>query len=206
MIKGSHHTEEAKRKMRLAHLGKTCVFSENHRKNLSDAMIGNKNQEKRRSEGTRQKIREARLGMRFSEEHKRNISESHKGHHHSPETMRKIINANRNRLKKNTPIEIAIQRELDSRNINYQTHLSVCDVCIPDIVFPELKVAVFADGDYWHSKSFKNGKVWERDRRQDQVLRENGWIPLRFWGHEINDNVINCVDRITNILGVDLFE
>ena len=28
----------------------------------------------------------------------------------------------------------------------------------PDIVFPESKIAIFADGDFWHGKGFKKWK------------------------------------------------
>lgn len=99
--------------------------------------------------------------------------------------------------KSETKIEIKLQEALTKRGLTFETHLPVCGICKPDIVFPDARIAVFADGDYWHSKEFKDGLVWRRDRNQDCVLKANGWIPLRFWGHEIHENAENCVDEIT---------
>jgi len=69
-----------------------------------------------------------------------------------------------------TSIEVALQEELNKRHIKYKKHIHVCKICVPDIVFLDKKTAVFADGDYWHSKEFQDGKVWRRDRNQDKVL------------------------------------
>ncbi len=68
----------------------------------------------------------------------------------------------------------------------------------PDIVFTRAKVAVFADGCFWHGcpehqvvpKS--NPDYWgsklrrnvERDRLADQALTAEGWIVVRVWEHE----------------------
>lgn len=99
--------------------------------------------------------------------------------------------------KSETSIEIMLQKALTERGIIFETHLPVCGICKPDIVFSDEKIAVFADGDYWHSKEFRNGKVWRRDRNQDRILKENGWNPLRFWGHEIKENPEKCAEQIT---------
>ncbi len=102
-------------------------------------------------------------------------------------------------LKKNTSIEIMLQKELSKRGIKYETHFPVCGICQPDIVFPNKKIAVFADGDYWHAKEFKEGLVWRRDRKQERVLEDDGWRVLRFWGHELRENVEKCVDMILEL-------
>ena len=86
--------------------------------------------------------------------------------------------------------------ERKPRKIEYDTHIPLCKTCIPDIVFKDKKLAVFADGDYWHSKEFNGGKTWSRDRKQEEVLVNNGWSYLRFWEHEINYDVVKCVDEI----------
>ncbi len=116
----------------------------------------------------------------------------------SDEHKRKLRMARLNQVlpTKDTSIEVATQHELDKRGITYETHIPVCGICQPDIVFPSEKVAVQCDGDYWHSKDFKDGLVWERDRHQDKVLRWAGWSVLRFWGSQIRENVKGCVDRI----------
>ncbi|MFH1749066.1 MAG: very short patch repair endonuclease [Planctomycetota bacterium] len=66
----------------------------------------------------------------------------------------------------------------------------------PDFVWPRLRVAVFADGCFWHGHKCgknitpkTNSDAWQskiqcnktRDRRVTRKLREIGWIVLRIW-------------------------
>ena len=178
---GRRHSEESKKKMSKAATGKHP--SEETRRKMSVAHKGQIpwNTGKPRSQETRQKIRESRIGKTLSKETRQKLREARL--RQKPPT-------------RNTSIERFLHEELDQRNISYQTHLPICGVCQPDIVFQEEKIVIFADGDYWHSKEFKNGTAWEKDRRQDKILRENGWKVFRFWGHEIRENVGACVDRV----------
>jgi DNA mismatch endonuclease (patch repair protein) len=70
-----------------------------------------------------------------------------------------------------------------------------------------MKVAVLLDGCFWHgcpahaTRPIRNGKWWARkldsniarDRRNDALLHEAGWIVLRFWEHEAIVDVVNDV-------------
>lgn len=70
--------------------------------------------------------------------------------------------------------------------------------CTADLVFRSARVAVFVDGCYWHrcpehgSTPRTNDSYWvrklernvERDRRNDAVLRGQGWGVIRVWEHE----------------------
>jgi len=71
----------------------------------------------------------------------------------------------------------------------------------PDIVFPKNKIAIFADGDFWHGKNFKKWKsgipdFWrmkitanmKRDKSQSRKLRKAGYTVLRFYGSKIKNN------------------
>ena len=53
-------------------------------------------------------------------------------------------------------------------------------------------IIVECDGDYWHNLS----NIKEKDKIRDKILTENGYKVFRFWEHEINDNVSNCINRI----------
>ena len=67
----------------------------------------------------------------------------------------------------------------------------------PDIVFTRQRVVVFVDGCFWHSCAAhgnvprvntlywlpKLGRVVERDRRNDTVLKDTGWRVVRVWEH-----------------------
>src|SRR2546430_7706074 len=69
----------------------------------------------------------------------------------------------------------------------------------PDFVFPQLKLAVFVDGCFWHScpqhATFPKGNAsfWQkklagnrsRDRIVTRILRRKGWQVLRIWEHEL---------------------
>jgi len=116
----------------------------------------------------------------------------------SEETRQKNREARmRQRLpKKDTSIEIALQMGLERAGINYDTHLPVCGICQPDIVFHDQKVAVFADGDYWHSSD----KQQEKDKKIDHILKDMGWTVLRFWGQEIRKDVSVCIEKIMHRL------
>lgn len=68
----------------------------------------------------------------------------------------------------------------------------------PDIVFVKNRIAIFADGDFWHGREFKKWGAripdfWKskiasnikRDSRQIRELRKGGYRVLRFWGSVI---------------------
>jgi|GEM_PF-3119968 len=124
-----------------------------------------------------------------------------------PETIEKIRKKRLDQVfpVKDTKIEQLMQSELKSRGINFDTHVPAEKICQPDIVMLELKLVVQCDGDYWHAnpKMYKNKKlteqqtkIVEKDIRQDKILKSAGWVVLRFWECEINNNVSKCVDLI----------
>jgi len=81
----------------------------------------------------------------------------------------------------------------------------------PDFVFPELKIAVFADGCFWHGHHCRNitpkqnAEYWrnkwqrniERDKKVTQRFEQRGWTVLRFWECDIKRKTLD----LTNLLG-----
>ena len=79
----------------------------------------------------------------------------------------------------------------------------------PDFVFKKVKVAVFCDSEFWHGKNWRKRKhdhksnieFWhkkisgniERDRKVNRLLKKDGWLVLRFWGKEIEQNSLLCI-------------
>jgi DNA mismatch endonuclease Vsr len=82
----------------------------------------------------------------------------------------------------------------------------------PDIVFVSLKIAIFCDSEFWHGykweeKKFEissNRNFWwpkiegniQRDHEVNRKLKKDGWIVLRFWGHQIKKAPQKCVAKI----------
>lgn len=82
----------------------------------------------------------------------------------------------------------------------------------PDLTFWARKIAVFCDGDFWHGYDWNNSKqqiksnqdFWlkkieknmQRDMLVTETLREQGWTVLRFWGHQIKNELEHCVGAI----------
>lgn len=74
----------------------------------------------------------------------------------------------------------------------------------PDIVFEKEKLLVFLDSDFWHGWQYPRWKhllkddFWrekieknrERDKKTTIFLRRNGWTVLRFWEHQLKNEVI----------------
>jgi DNA mismatch endonuclease Vsr len=80
----------------------------------------------------------------------------------------------------------------------------------PDFYFPACKVAVFLDGCFWHgcpqcghvpnvNRPFWKAKIERNQRRDvetDEVLRQAGITPLRFWEHELRNCPKDCIHRL----------
>lgn len=77
----------------------------------------------------------------------------------------------------------------------------------PDIFFPRYKLVIFLDGCFWHGcpdcghVPKTNNAYWktkierniERDIKKTLVLIDEGFIVLRFWEHELINDIDHCV-------------
>lgn len=83
----------------------------------------------------------------------------------------------------------------------------------PDVAWIGRRVAVFVDGAFWHGhpSAFtqgKSGKFWDdkiaanvqRDRQNDERLRETGWVVVRIWDFEVERDPVECVKRVRGAL------
>ena len=80
----------------------------------------------------------------------------------------------------------------------------------PDFVIPELRIAIFVDGCFFHgcpqhyTKPKENASYWSQkiraNRKRDQLvnrtLRGEGWIVIRIWEHELKGKKMKGRDRI----------
>ncbi|MFH1750574.1 MAG: DUF559 domain-containing protein [Candidatus Micrarchaeota archaeon] len=94
---------------------------------------------------------------------------------------------------KDTSIERLIEQELANREIGHYKHYSIMGMCQADKAFPDCKLAVFCDGDYWH----KRVDIAAKDERINNLLRNNGWTVQRYWEADIKRDPVAIVDDIT---------
>jgi DNA mismatch endonuclease (patch repair protein) len=80
----------------------------------------------------------------------------------------------------------------------------------PDFVFPQDKIALFADGCFWHGHNcrnispVRNAAYWKhkviRNRKRDVIvtrtLAKQGWRTVRLWECQISKGRINKLIRI----------
>ena len=99
-------------------------------------------------------------------------------------------------IKKDTKIELITEKELMLRCIKYQKQVPLEKICIPDFYLPKYRVVIFCDGDYWHN--LPHYKI--RDKRINKTLRQKGYKVYRFWEHEIEDSISNCIDKLCAFL------
>ena len=101
---------------------------------------------------------------------------------------------------KGTKIEIILGKALFAKGIRYRKNNKKI-YGTPDFTITRYKIAIFADGDYWHGKDWEtrkkklgtNAGFWfdkiernmERDFKVNKKLREEGWTVLRFWESDI---------------------
>jgi len=84
----------------------------------------------------------------------------------------------------------------------------------PDLYFGKSKIAIFIDGCFWHKCAvcFKrpksNKKYWnkkiqrnvERDLETDVYLESNNIHVLRFWEHEIKNDINKCFNKLKKLI------
>jgi len=85
----------------------------------------------------------------------------------------------------------------------------------PDFVFSPERLAVFADGCFWHGhncgrklKPKTNATAWRakirltkrRDRKMSRDLRKHGWRVLRFWECALSRHPETCLQRVLTAL------
>ncbi|WP_312076762.1 DNA mismatch endonuclease Vsr [Chryseobacterium sp.] len=121
---------------------------------------------------------------------------------------RKNMQANKS---SGTKPELLLAKTLFSRGHRYRkNNKSVFGK--PDLTFKKIKLAIFVDGEFWHGKDWHlrrddhktNKEFWnkkierniERDIEVNEELTKQGWTILRFWGKEIEKDLLNCVLQI----------
>ena len=88
----------------------------------------------------------------------------------------------------------------------------------PDFVFPKKKIAIFADGCFWHGCPHcyhapvkNNSAYWtekvkrnrSRDAKTSRQLRADGWRVARFWEHDLKGSPDKVIRRVQDFLAMN---
>jgi len=112
---------------------------------------------------------------------------------------------------RDTGIEMALRRALYALGVRYRANVKTV-FGHPDIAIKKYKVAVFCDSEFWHGWHFEENEekikthrdYWipkirrniERDKEVNEKLKEEGYLVLRFWGAEIEDDPEGAAKKV----------
>ena len=102
------------------------------------------------------------------------------------------------RRNHDTEPEVMLRRGLHRLGARFRLQRRIGPGCTADIVLPRTKIAVFVDGDFWHSCPVHgrkvpftgpNAELWtkklarthERDQNERAIAEELGWTVVRVW-------------------------
>lgn len=116
-----------------------------------------------------------------------------------------------------TEPERLLQASVAELGLEFESHRSDLPGS-PDLVFPDARVAVFCDGDFWHGRNWEerrerlkrgaNSEYWiekiqsnrERDVRQTKELEDAGWQVLRVWEGDIKEDPNQAAEQVMSVL------
>jgi DNA mismatch endonuclease, patch repair protein len=118
--------------------------------------------------------------------------------------------------KRGTACEVSLCRTLRTQRLKFRVNVVSLPGC-PDIVFQRERIAIFADGDFWHGRNLDlriarltkghNSNYWvskirsnvARDRRVRRQLNALGWRVIRVWEGDIRSNIDRVTARILSV-------
>jgi very-short-patch-repair endonuclease len=197
---GFHHSEATRRKMSQSAKGR--VFTEEHRKHLSEAHIGVGHTDEwrkaisRKLRGRKQSAqhiearRQALIGIDYGDawrEKHRQIKKQ--WWQNMTEQERAVFNRKRMLGRKPSSLERAVWDELQRQNIKFSKQLHIAGY-FPDIFIPSRNLVIEVDGRYWHHRNFS---AWVKDRVKDKAYLAAGYNVSRIEEAEIKRDITAAV-------------
>lgn len=122
------------------------------------------------------------------------------------------VHYNMSRIRgKDTSIEVMLRHALYHNGYRYRKNVSFLPGH-PDILLLKYRIVIFCDGDFFHGydlskiesqlkthRDFWTKKIItnrKRDEEVDEKLVSLGYIVLRFWEHEIREDLNRVLDEI----------
>ena len=116
---------------------------------------------------------------------------------------------------KDTSIEVILRKALWHKGIWYRKNYKKLPGT-PDIAITKYKIAIFCDSEFFHGYNWEikkqklghNREYWikkiernmARDRENDFKLIALNWIPIHFWGQEIQKHTEECVQAVEDLI------
>ena len=116
---------------------------------------------------------------------------------------------------KDTSIEVILRKALWHKSIWYRNNYKKLQGT-PDIAITKYKIAIFCDSEFFHGYNWEikkqklghNREYWikkiernmARDRENDFKLIALNWIPIHFWGQEIQKHTEECVQAVEDLI------
>ena len=130
----------------------------------------------------------------------------------TPEQRRKSMQHNKS---KGTKIEILLGKALFANGLRFRKNNRKV-YGTPDFTITKYRIAIFADGDFWHGKDWEtrrkkigvNAAFWfekiernlERDFKVNKKLQREGWTVLRFWESDIKKKVDEIAEFVKEVV------
>jgi len=96
----------------------------------------------------------------------------------------------------NTSIEKIMMEALQKMNVQFVHQYNFNNKFVCDFAIPSKKIIIECDGDYWHNLD----RVKKRDKAKNVYIKKCGWQILRFWEHDIKNNINKCIEKINDHL------
>lgn len=107
---------------------------------------------------------------------------------------------NRINPKDETNIELKLRTALERAGYkegkDFERQFPTRSGKIIDIAFPQYRLAIECDGEYWHN----NLKAKRKDRFREIILKRGGWTIMRFAGQKILHTPTQCAEEIKSYL------
>ncbi|PZX95049.1 very short patch repair endonuclease [Flavobacterium aquariorum] len=123
----------------------------------------------------------------------------------TPQQRSKIMGAIRST---NTKDEVRLAKALWHLGYRYRKNNRTV-FGTPDLTFKKLKIAIFVDSEFFHGKDWEtqkdrvktNTEFWQkkierniqRDVEVNNFLESQNWKVIRFWSHEIEKKLEDCI-------------
>ncbi|WP_316844867.1 very short patch repair endonuclease [Pedobacter psychrodurus] len=125
-------------------------------------------------------------------------------------TAKRSSNMSKIRAKNSLP-ELKLRKALWAKCIRFRIHPDNFPGK-PDLIINKYRLAIFVDGDFWHGYNWEekkttlktNSKFWipkiernmQRDRHINEQLNAKGYTVMRFWEHDVKENLGNYVNQV----------